>query len=243
MLLASRVTELLAGSTLMRERMDDQYQSRVQANQAMRANQQSGNLISFLLQQGVGEATDVLLIDESLCIRCDNCEKACADTHAGTSRLDREAGPTYANLHVPTSCRHCEHPHCMKDCPPDAIHRSAGGEVYITDACIGCGNCEKNCPYGVIQMAPLADRKGINSLWGWLLFGLGREPGASAPAKAYASGAGKDKPQAIKKAVKCDLCRDISSGPACVRACPTGAALRISPEKFLDYAGSGHSGA
>ena len=242
-LLASRVTELLAGSTLMRERLDDQYQSRVQANQAMSANQQSGNLISFLLQQGVGEATDVLLIDESLCIRCDNCEKACADTHAGTSRLDREAGPTYANLHVPTSCRHCEHPHCMKDCPPDAIHRSAGGEVYITDACIGCGNCEKNCPYGVIQMAPLAERKGINSLWGWLLFGLGREPGASAPAKAYSSVVGKDKPQAIKKAVKCDMCRDISSGPACVRACPTGAALRISPEKFLDYAGSGQSGA
>ena len=25
--------------------------------------------------------------------------------------------------------------------------------------------------------------------------------------------------------------------PACVRACPTGAALRISPENFLDYAG------
>ena len=24
--------------------------------------------------------------------------------------------------------------------------------------------------------------------------------------------------------------------PACVRACPTGAALRVSPEKFLDYA-------
>jgi hypothetical protein len=24
-----------------------------------------------------------------------------------------------------------------------------------------------------------------------------------------------------------------------VRACPTGAALRISPERFLDYAGAG----
>jgi Fe-S-cluster-containing hydrogenase component 2 len=33
------------------------------------------------------------------------------------------------------------------------------------------------------------------------------------------------------------MCRDLKSGPACVRACPTGAALRISPEKFLDYAG------
>ena len=239
-LMASKVTELMAASTAVRGKLDDQYLARMQANQAMTSNQASGNLISFLLQQGVGEATDVLLIDESLCIRCDNCEKACASTHAGTSRLDREAGPTYDNLHVPTSCRHCEHPHCMKDCPPDAIRRSPGGEVYITDACIGCGNCEKNCPYGVIQMAPVGEKRGIQSLWAWLFLGLGHEPGVAKP-KAGKPGADKDKDKkkatAIKKAVKCDMCRDISSGPACVRACPTGAALRISPEKFLDYAG------
>ena len=232
-LLASHVTDLLASNTSVRGELDDNYAARVQANQAMSSNVGAGNLISFLLQQGVGEATDVLLIDESLCIRCDNCERACADTHGGTSRLDREAGPTFANLHVPTSCRHCEHPHCMKDCPPDAIRRSPGGEVYITDTCIGCGNCEKNCPYGVIQMAPVTQKKGIDSLWAWLLFGLGNEPGAKTPAKVKTT----DGAAEIKKAVKCDMCRDISSGPSCVRACPTGAALRISPEKFLDYAG------
>ena len=238
---ATRFTELLAGSSSIRGKLDEQFQARVKANQSMAAHQQSGNLISFLMQQGVGEATDVLLIDESLCIRCDNCERACADTHGGTSRLDREAGPTFANLHVPTSCRHCEHPHCMKDCPPDAIHRSPGGEVYITDACIGCGNCEKNCPYGVIQMAPVEQKKGINSLWAWLLFGLGQEPGVGTVAKAHDRGHVTDAPAAVKKAVKCDMCRDIPSGPNCVRACPTGAALRISPEKFLDYAGTGQN--
>ena len=77
---------------------------------------QGTDIVEFMMEQGLGEATDVLLIDESLCVRCDHCEKACAGTHGGSSMLDREAGPTVAGLHVPTSCRHCEHPHCMKDC-------------------------------------------------------------------------------------------------------------------------------
>ena len=185
----------------------------------------AGSLVSFLVSQGLGEATDVLLIDESLCIRCDNCEKACADTHGGTSRLDRQAGPTYANVHVPTSCRHCENPRCMKDCPPDAIHRNPNGEVFIQDTCIGCGNCQKNCPYGVIQLAP-AQARMRPSLWAWLLTGLTTEPGRQ-QVKAQ-----KDEQ---KVAVKCDMCKELSGGPACVRACPTGAAIRVSPERFLDY--------
>ncbi|MET0360631.1 MAG: cyclic nucleotide-binding domain-containing protein, partial [Sphingobium sp.] len=125
----------------------------------------------FLVDNGIGEATDVLLIDENLCVGCDNCEKACADSHEGLSRLDREAGRTYAHLHVPTSCRHCEHPHCMADCPPNAIHRGPDGEVKINDSCIGCGNCQRNCPYGVIRMDSVPPKK--PNLLNWLLFGQG----------------------------------------------------------------------
>ena len=117
----------------------------------------------------------MLLIDEKLCIGCDNCERACADAHEGLSRLDREAGRTYAHLHVPTSCRHCEHPHCMADCPPNAINRGPDGEVFINDTCIGCGNCQRNCPYGVIRMAKLPPKK--PSLLKWLFFGTGPGPG------------------------------------------------------------------
>jgi cGMP-dependent protein kinase 2 len=187
------------------------------------------SIAGFLVENGVGEATDVLLIDEKLCVGCDNCEKACADSHDGLSRLDREAGRTYAHLHVPTSCRHCEHPHCMADCPPNAIKRGPDGEVFIDDSCIGCGNCARNCPYGVIRLDSVPPKK--PGLLQWLL--LGRGPGPGQPDKKWIKnndGPGVDH---RKKAIKCDMCSGITGGPACVRACPTGAAIRVAPEEFL----------
>jgi CRP-like cAMP-binding protein/Fe-S-cluster-containing hydrogenase component 2/thioredoxin reductase len=183
----------------------------------------------FLVDEGLGEATDVLLIDEKLCIGCDNCERACADAHEGLSRLDREAGRTYAHLHVPTSCRHCEHPHCMADCPPNAIKRGPDGEVVIDDTCIGCGNCQRNCPYGVIRMDPAPPKK--PSLLSWLFFGAGPGPGEA----SYKWRKTHGDPEQPKQAIKCDMCSGIDGGPACVRACPTGAAIRVSPDKFLTF--------
>jgi cGMP-dependent protein kinase 2 len=190
------------------------------------------NVANFLVENGIGEATDVLLIDENLCVGCDNCEKACADSHEGLSRLDREAGKTYAHLHVPTSCRHCEHPHCMADCPPNAIHRGPDGEVFINDTCIGCGNCQRNCPYGVIRMDAVPPKK--PSLLNWLLFGSG--PGPGEPSKKWSYANSEPGVEKAKKAIKCDMCSGIEGGPACVRACPTGAAIRVSPEQFLGVA-------
>jgi cGMP-dependent protein kinase 2 len=190
------------------------------------------SVASFLIDQGIGEATDVLLIDESLCVGCDNCEKACADSHEGLSRLNREAGKTYAQIHVPTSCRHCEHPYCMTDCPPNAIQRGPDGEVFISDACIGCGNCQRNCPYDVIQMdKPPPPKPGLLA---WMLFGMG--PGPGEPDKAWREKQPKATAEKGKVAIKCDMCIGKAGGPACVRACPTGAAIRVSPEEFLSVA-------
>tara|TARA_R100000963_G_scaffold32282_1_gene23897 strand:- start:534 stop:911 length:378 start_codon:yes stop_codon:yes gene_type:complete len=115
----------------------------------------------------------------------------------------------------------------MADCPPDAIKRDREGEVFITNDCIGCGNCERNCPYGVIQMA--ADPPAKPGLLTWLLFGAGSGPGED---KSQRGKAPKD---ARKKATKCDMCKDISGGAACVRACPTGAAIRVKPRAFIDF--------
>jgi Fe-S-cluster-containing hydrogenase component 2 len=37
-----------------------------------------------------------------------------------------------------------------------------------------------------------------------------------------------------KQAVKCDMCMNLAGGPACVRACPTGAAIRVHPVDVID---------
>ena len=115
----------------------------------------------------------------------------------------------------------------MKDCPPNAIRRSPSGEVYIDESCIGCGNCQTNCPYDVIRMEYAAPPK--PGLLQWLLIGRGTGPGEESDYKPSAASQARG-----KKAVKCDACLGVKNGPACVNACPTGAAMRIGPERYVD---------
>jgi len=84
----------------VRRRVQQVYKERLAADMGMAQQPDAGNIISFLVEQGIGEATDVLLIDESLCIRCDYCEKACADTHGRVSRLNREARAGIASIRI-----------------------------------------------------------------------------------------------------------------------------------------------
>ena len=180
----------------------------------------SDSVKDFLLDRGYSDADNALIIDSDTCVGCDNCEKACAATHDGHSRLDRRGGESYASIQVPTSCRHCLNPLCMTDCPPDALKRYVNGEIVIEDNCIGCGNCEKNCPYNVIQMVymkPDADffNTGNTSFWSSLFKSKEDE-----------------KPSLV--AAKCDMCTKLPGGPACVRSCPTGAAQRISKSELQE---------
>jgi thioredoxin reductase/CRP-like cAMP-binding protein/Fe-S-cluster-containing hydrogenase component 2 len=182
-------------------------------NIAEASSQETGQMLDFMMGEGVTDAENFLMIDSDRCISCDNCEKACASTHQGFSRLDRKSGKTYISVQIPVSCRHCENPLCMTDCPPDALSRLPSGEVIIKDSCIGCGNCTRNCPYGVIQLVHDHVHSGP---WLLSLFGLGTE--TEGPAHA----------------AKCDMCATLKGGPACVRSCPTGAAMRVNPSELRE---------
>jgi len=176
----------------------------------------SGNILADLIREEVVMGTQTLLIDEHRCIRCGNCVSACEGVHDdGHARLSL-TGIKFYNLLAPNSCWQCENPLCMLDCPPDAISRDPRGEVYIKSNCIGCGNCERNCPYGNIFMV---HKEPEHSIFGWI--------------KSLFSKAKKEEVERTV-AVKCDLCRGIKGGPACVRSCPTGAAIRLTPEEYRE---------
>ncbi|MBF0275344.1 MAG: cyclic nucleotide-binding domain-containing protein [Nitrospinae bacterium] len=115
--------------------------------------------LSSVIDLGVIQTKALLLIDQTKCVQCDNCVKACAAMHNGHSRLTRHGTELNNFLQLPTSCRHCEDPTCMMKCPTGAITRGADGEIYHKDHCIGCGSCAKLCPYGNITIVDFASQK------------------------------------------------------------------------------------
>ncbi len=147
--------------------------------------------------------SQTMLIDLDRCTRCDDCVRACADTHGGNPRFIRH-GEQIGRFMVANACMHCVDPVCMIGCPTGAIHRVAtGGQVAINDpTCIGCGICAWSCPYDNIRMVEVRDRSGAIRI----------EPETGAP---------------VLKATKCDLCVDQPGGPACQRACPHDALIRM----------------
>lgn len=119
------------------------------------ANPLSARAVDFSAASGLIHGESVLLIDLDKCTRCDECVRACADTHDGVPRFVRE-GAKFRNLSVVTACYHCTDPVCMIGCPTGAITRPLGTfEVAIDrDTCIGCGNCVRRCPWDNILTVP-----------------------------------------------------------------------------------------
>jgi Fe-S-cluster-containing dehydrogenase component/CRP-like cAMP-binding protein len=160
-------------------------------------------VLEFLTENRFFNGTATMVIDLDRCTRCDDCVRACASTHDNNPRFLRH-GPSAGRLMIANACMHCADPVCMIGCPTGAIHReSFAGQIVINPAtCIGCKSCFTNCPYDAIRMVEARDERGE--------FLLDQEM----------------KP--IPKATKCDLCVENHGGPACERACPHGALMRMN---------------
>ncbi len=161
---------------------------------------------------------DVLAIDESICVRCDNCVKACAAAHEdGISRLIRK-GTMFEETLLPTACRFCQDPVCLL-CKSGGIKRDKDGDIYFTDSCIGCSGCAQRCPYGNIIMVDTEEigRPSRPTLAQYLLNSVFQARGESPPPEK--------RPRLKKIPVKCDLDKN-HLFPACVSNCPTGAIKR-----------------
>ncbi len=111
--------------------------------------------LQMATETGLIHGESVLMIDLNTCTRCDDCVRACADTHGGIPRFIRE-GFKFKNWLIPTSCYQCTDPVCMIGCPTGAITRPIGTTEVSIDplTCIGCGNCGRRCPWGNIINVP-----------------------------------------------------------------------------------------
>lgn len=160
-------------------------------------------LLEFLVDQRLINGRQAMIIDTERCTRCDDCVRACAQTHHGTPVFTR-GGPQYGPWMFAQACMHCEDPVCMIGCPTGAIHRDHdSGLVQINaETCIGCKTCAESCPYDNIRMVPSSDAQGRGRI----------DQSSGLP---------------ILLASKCDLCASHNGVPACQAACPHDALVRI----------------
>ncbi len=170
-------------------------------------------MLDFMVDSRLVNGTRAMAINMDRCVNCDDCVRACAATHDEIPRFKRH-GPVHNRLMIAHACMHCIDPVCLIDCPTEAIHRDpVSGTVVIQDAsCIGCGTCAAACPYDNIQMEAVRNSEGAFLI---------DEDGAH-----------------IQRATKCDFCAGRSGGPACQRACPHDALIRVdikSAENLSDW--------
>lgn len=195
-----------------------------------------------LIETGLVDATNLLVMDMELCVRCGNCSLACHKMH-GTARLRRsgihvrrytgdKVNGEFQSLLSAGVCLHCQDPECLTGCPTGAIGRQPGGQVDIDPKnCIGCGDCATQCPYNAISMIPRRKKEEAAQLPAW---------------KRWFTLKGDTLPAPVEQtedllASKCNLCNGTSLNPkgatrqaySCEENCPTGALLRVDPHRYF----------
>jgi Fe-S-cluster-containing dehydrogenase component/CRP-like cAMP-binding protein len=207
-----------------------------------------------LIDTGLVDGTNLLVMDMDLCVRCGNCSLACHKMHGQSrllrrgvhvTRLEKASLSAVQSILSPSVCMHCKDPECLTGCPTGAIGRFGRGEVDINPGtCIGCGDCASQCPYNAISLIP-------------------RKPQAAAANGGFAAKvrdllrlAPDPLPPPVETtedlvAVKCNLCNSTPLNPvdankksvysrqaySCEENCPTGALARVSPKFYFEEIG------
>ena len=198
-----------------------------------------------------------VLVDTTRCIGCRGCQVACKEQNRNPAeRTTFFAAPggyqnppalsattftlvTYHELATPRGdprwvfvrrqCMHCVDPECVAGCPVDAMRKEADGTVAHDPArCIGCGNCQNVCPFGV----PVLERRESGSRIWKCTFCQDRVSTASVP---DVLNQGQRTPDVLDDAKRA---RHLAARrtPACVAACPTGALQHGERDALLEEA-------
>lgn len=98
-----------------------------------------------------------MLIREGLCIDCERCIAACAETNSVPSygyrtRIMERVVPDAIGKKrefVPVLCNHCNVPPCTRVCPTKATYKDQTNGIVMMNRkkCIGCKFCVVACPY------------------------------------------------------------------------------------------------
>lgn len=103
----------------------------------------------------------LFVIDIDRCWGCRTCETACGIENStspplsGISVLSHEFknGSETGRHYLPVVCQQCESAECILACPAEALSRNPDGTISVVSGnCIGCGKCEKACPFGAITL-------------------------------------------------------------------------------------------
>ncbi|ACZ12876.1 4Fe-4S dicluster domain-containing protein [Sulfurospirillum deleyianum] len=152
-----------------------------------------------------------VITNPQMCIACNACVKACIKNAYVRGKLSKKRLDVLSleSGKMPNQCRQCDDAPCANVCPTGALRIANSCVELCEEICIGCKLCTIACPYGAIVI----DAEFPPSIQSEVETHL--EAGCISGLKSIA--------------IKCDMCKGLESGPACVSVCPTGALVFVDP--------------